>query len=138
MSFQTVRTLLEGRLASMPGALPTAWEDTPFTPPAATALWKKVYLLRGRTQNPTMGDGHERQVGLLQVTVLGPLGVGNADVTEAAELIAAHFARGLTLESSAPKVRVLIDESPWLASGPKDPSYACVILSIPYVADVYP
>lgn len=132
MSYATIRKLLEVRLNTVGGVFATAFENAPFTP--ARDPWQRVNLLPARTSNPTYGDSHKRELGLLQVMLHYPLNAGSAAALARAEVIRSGFPRGLVLSEGA--VRIMINESPSISAGVNDGTWYQVPVSIPYIADV--
>jgi hypothetical protein len=135
VSYTIIRELLERQLNTVPGNYPTAFENVAYKPSTGTAF-QAVTLLPARTQNPSMGDGFKREVGLLQVTVHCPVNPGAQVATARAELIRSYFPRGLTLVSGS--VRLLIDESPFINPAMNDGVWYKLPVSIPYIADIQP
>jgi len=134
MSYLTIRKLLEVQLNTVGGVFPTAFENVPFTPTNGVA-WQQASLLPGRTENPTFGSAHKREVGVFQVTQHYPRNIGSQAALARAEALRAGFARGGSLEESNVKVRLL--NSPYIGPAANDGAWYSVPLSVPYVADVY-
>jgi hypothetical protein len=89
---------LFGRLASLSlsPALPFAWPNVTFSPPAGVYL--AVALLRNSTDRLTVeNDGPHRHQGIMQVTVDAPLNVGETGLLDIGGQIADHFPSGLRL-----------------------------------------
>lgn len=110
MSLQAIRSALETRLAALAPALPTAWENVPFSPP--TGAYQKADHLIASTANPTYGGWRDR--GTFQVTLCYPLGTGSADLLARAEAVRAQFARGTSLAAGTRSV--LVTNTPSVAS----------------------
>ena len=135
MSYVVIRSLLEVRLNAITPNIQTAFENVPFTPVNPTP-WQRINLLPARTLNPTLGDSFKRETGIFQVTLNYPENAGPAAAATQAELIRAQFVRGTSLISG--KVRVLIDEAPYVSPAMSDGGWYRLPISIPFIADVFP
>lgn len=134
MSYLVIRRLLETRANSLvAGTMKIAFENVPFTPVQRTA-YIELRLIPGRTQNPTMGDQFKRETGILQLTMMYPVGEGPANAHTKAEEVRALFPRGLTLTNGS--VRVIIDEHPYIGPQINDDGWYRLPVSIPFIADV--
>lgn len=134
MTYALIRKLLEVQLNTVGGTFPTAFENAPFTPQAGTP-WQAVSLLPGQTSNPTRGDAHKREVGVMQVTLCYPTKTGAQALMARAEVLRSGFARGLSLVEGAVTVKIL--RSPFVGPATNDGSWYKVPLSVPYEADVF-
>ena len=133
MSDVVIRKLLETKLNTLSVGVPTAWQNVPFTPVAGTA-YQQVTILPARTENPTMGDGFKREVGIFEVKLFHPQNKGSQDSVARAEVIKAGFKRGTTMSEGV--VRVLIDEHPFTSQGIPSGTWFVVPVSVPYSADI--
>ena len=104
MSIVSVRAALETKLNAMTPALATAWENAPYTPIAGTP-YQAVYLLP-TVENPTMGDGFYRELGIFQISLFYPLQAGPGAAAARAELIRTSFKRGTSMVSGTVTVRI--------------------------------
>jgi hypothetical protein len=91
-------------------ALPVAWPNRAFKPPAPGA-YLRVDHLPNRNDRFLMGgaDPHHRR-GILQVTVISPLNQGPSPATKIAGEVAAHFPADLALYLE--DIKVTITEAP--------------------------
>lgn len=103
MSIVLIRRAIETKLAAITPALPTAWENAPFTP-AAGAPYQRVYLLPAEPENPEWG-AMRRETGTLQISLCYPLGTGTREVADRAELIRSHFVRGTSAVADSATVQ---------------------------------
>lgn len=133
MSYKTVRMLLEQRLANLPSGLPTAWENTAYDPVVGTP-YQRASLLPAQTEQPTLGDGFRREVGLMQVSLYFPENEGPGAAMTQAEAIREHFARGTTLINGS--VRVVIERTPSIGLAFPDGGFYALPVSIDFFADV--
>lgn len=133
MSYEVIRKLLETQLNLAAGGVAIAFENVPYTPIDGTPF-QSVNLLPGQTENPTMGDGFKREVGILQVMLNYPTKAGPQPAAARAEALRTAFKRGTTFVSEA--VRVLIAESPFIRPALQGDGWYMLPVSIPYIADV--
>lgn len=136
MSNLIIRKLLETQLNSItPSTLPTAWENLAFKPIAGSA-WQRVNMLPAQTENPTMGEGFKREVGVLQVTLFYPLNEGPQKAMQRAEVIRAAFKRSTAWFEGT--LRVLIERDPYISPAVVvDGAWYALPVSIPYMGDVF-
>lgn len=110
MALVEIRQALETHLNVMTPALSTAWENVNFTPVNGTP-YQRVNLIIADTQNPTMGDGHYRLTGFMQVTLCYPINGGAKSASTRADLLVSHFKRNTNLAPVA-GVQVDINKTP--------------------------
>jgi hypothetical protein len=134
MSQLVIRRLLEQHANNVGGTFATAFENSPMPAVAPSTPSQEYFLLPGKTQNPTLGDGFKREVGIFQINQKFPKGTGAQAATDRAEIFRTGFKRGTTLSQG--NVRVLIPEDPSLAQGVNDGQWFKVPLSVPYQADI--
>jgi hypothetical protein len=134
-SLKSIKAALEARLVAIASPLPTQWENVVFVPPTDGSAYQAADLLPASPDNPTLGDGFYREIGLLQVTLLYPLNGGSGTAYAKAEAIRDWFPRGLSLSSGG--ITVKIQRTP--AIGPKRIAEDRFILpiSVRYYADVF-
>lgn len=95
---------LDGHLAGFAIAWPIAWENTPFEPTAGTAYLRPTNMPI-QTQAIGMGNQDSTQTtGYYQVDVFAPLDGGLGPAFAMADLVSAHFSRGLVLVSGDSKI----------------------------------
>lgn len=129
MSIRALRAALEVALNSIAPALSTAFENVPFTPTAGTA-YQRVNLLRASPENPGIGAGMHRDIGVMQVTLCYPIGPGPQAAESRAEAIRTAFARGASFTSGA--VTVHITTTPAIGPAYVEADRYCVPVSIRY------
>lgn len=133
MSIVTARVALETKLATVTftgGA--TAYENVPYTPVAGTP-YQAAYFMPS-VDNPTMGDGFYRIMGIFQVSLFYPLNKGSGTAATQAELIKTAFKRGTSLTSGA--VTVKIDKTPDISQGRVEGDRWHIPIRISFYADI--
>jgi hypothetical protein len=134
MALVEIRTALETKLNALTPTLATAWESVPFTPVVGTP-YQQVNLMIADTLNPTLGDGHYRIKGFMQVLLCYPANVGAKTAATRADLLVNHFKRGTSLISG---VTVIIDKTPSIHPPMIDGLLYQIPISIYFTADIYP
>jgi hypothetical protein len=124
---------LQARLRTMPGVLPIAGPNVTFPAAGQTKPDKylKVDFLPNRTRQVTLGDDPQQKIGIMQVSVMWPVGRGILDGLEVAGAIVNRF-KNETLFAS--DVRITISSEPWAASPLQDTDRLMIPVSIPYIA----
>jgi len=118
-------------LLALSPALPVAYPDIQFNPPATAYL--KVYYIPNGTQRICITPGSpNRYQGILQVTVVFPAGQGAVKPNDVAGQIASHFAEGTQLQTAAGPVR--IDKRPSVERPMQDTDRIQIPVSIDWVA----
>jgi hypothetical protein len=133
MSNPLIRKLLETQLNTVTPAVPTAFENMPFTPTQRTP-WQRVTMMPAATGNPTMGDSFKREQGVFQVSLFYPTNEGAHNAEARAELVKTAFNRGSTFVSANVSVKIL--EHPYASYAIPGDGWFHVPVTIPYVADV--
>jgi hypothetical protein len=90
-------------------ALPIAWPNTTFSPPAGRK-WLRVNEIPASTTPYALSGGTSEHIGLMQVDVFRPLNEGHVPAKETAGRIAAHFPVALRLFSDGVKVVITRSE----------------------------
>lgn len=124
---------LLARLAalSLTPAIPVAYPDIPFTPPAGTYL--KAQLIPNTNSNRYVGDDSTTEFrGILQVTVVASSGKGIVAPSEIAAKVADHFERGVPITSG--DLVVKITDRPSIAHAMQDTDRVNIPVSINYYA----
>jgi hypothetical protein len=134
MTQTAIRNALENALAAIQPPLDTVHGNEEHAP-AAGRPYQEVYVMFATPANPTMGDGFYQELGVLQVNLQYPTGVGSAEATEHAELIRQAFKRGSSF--SADGITVQIDKTPEASSGIVDGDRWKVVVRAPFHADIY-
>lgn len=133
MSIVLIQAALEAHLAAMMPLLDTESENVPYTPKSGTP-YQRVDLLSAEPENPTMGDGFHREIGIFQIMLRYPVGIGAGDAKERAELIRAAFKRGQSLANGG--ITVQIDRTPAVSAGIIQGDRYCVPVRVRYFANV--
>lgn len=107
-------------------ALPIAYPDVAFTPPA-DGKYLAVQFLANAPAWEGLSEGRRDQ-GLLQVTVVWPKGLGVIRALDAAQDVIAHFPKGLVLSG------VKITGQPYAGSPLLDDADTRVPVTIPWAA----
>lgn len=129
MSYDLIRAALEAALTAMSPALPTAWENAPFTPTAIA--YQRANMLPAPAANPAY-DNTTLETGIMQVTLVYPEGVGAKDAVARAGLLRTTFARGASFISGS--VKVTITRTPTIAPALFESGRYVLPVSIPYFA----
>ena len=96
MSFDAVRTALDTLMAATFVAN-VAYENAEYTPTVGTD-WKRVTFLPTEPTQASLGtNGHNRLMGIYQVSVFAEVGKGPKAAEDAAELVITAFKRGTSL-----------------------------------------
>ncbi|WP_166648499.1 DUF4128 domain-containing protein [Phyllobacterium brassicacearum] len=112
-------------------ALPVAYPDIAFTPPAGPYL--RVYFIPNGTERLFIGNGEPNlHQGILQVTVVFPAGKGAVKPNDVAGAIANHFGEGTKLAITGGFVR--IDKRPSIAPAMQDTDRIQIPVSINWIA----
>jgi hypothetical protein len=99
--------------------IPIAWPHVAFTPPTSPRLWLEAWPMFNTTGNLFLGNADPSEhLGIMQVTVVSPLGKGATPALDVAEAVAAHFAKGTRLQGSGVDLRVY--EKPSISTPFKD------------------
>jgi len=105
--FLDISAALDGRLNSMVGLPPVAWENTNYEPVVGT-LYLRPTNITGDTNQATLGDsGTDLTIGIYQVDVLAEAGKGKNTALVMADKIADHFKRGTDLTYNSRVVTVI-------------------------------
>lgn len=130
MSVAAIRAALEVALAAMTPALPTAWENTAFTPTVGVA-WQEIDLLLANPRALEAGGHWHEEPGALQVRLHYPPKAGPAAAEARAELIRSTFKHGSPFTASGVTVTVSntpsitrVDEPDWFTLSVRIPFYA--------------
>ena len=130
MKISEIKALLEQRLLAMPGVLPTAFENVPFTPPAG-AYQACYHLINSPVDHGLEGTLVEKR-GILQVTIRYPEGKGRQQADAMSEQIAEHFKPPQIIQGST--FRIELDKTASIASGSLDEGRWCIPVSLSWRA----
>lgn len=129
MSLTTIRAALETRLNGLSGALPTAWENLPYSPTVGTA-WQRVRLLLNDPVDRALTNDVIEHRGFLEVTLFYPQNAGSSAAATKAQAVADRFAPVQTLTSST--TSVLIAQTARIGSAIALDDWFVVPVSIPW------
>lgn len=94
MSNAIIRAYMEGKIATWAAAqspaIPVAYEDVPFTPPA-TGHYLEVFLMPAATLTATIKGTRGRMIGLFQINLYTRAGQGSGPSETLAQSIIAAF-----------------------------------------------
>lgn len=117
----------------MTPAIVTAWENVPFTPPAATVPYQMAHVLFAQPDNLVYGSEYREQ-GIFQVRLMYPINAGSGAALARAELLRQQFSRGTTLTASGTTVH--ISGTPEIAPGAVEENRYAVIVRIRFYAHI--
>lgn len=125
----TDKDILTGALSHMDSystSLPIAWPGVKFTPPQ-TGAWFEVRHFPGEPDHFGYGNTAKQDFrGFVQVSVFGRPGSGIVGLTEEAEGIVSHFAKGTLLGLVVVRVR------PYVSPAIYEDSFIQIPVTIPY------
>jgi len=133
MSLSIIRKALEQRLAALAPAIATAYENAPFVPAVGTP-YQRVSMLPATPDNSTQGATLYLEIGIFQVTLMWPMGVGPSVMEDRAQLLRAHFKRGTSMVESG--ITVIVTKTPSVAPAFVDGDRFTVPVSIAFQAQV--
>lgn len=113
MSIPQIRRALENHLKAMVPAIPIAWENVAFTPPADGSAYAEVRFVPNDPITPMDSLSFIEQ-GFFQVALMYPQGVGPRDSETRVDQLRAHFRRGTTLTAGG--VSTIITRVPTVAA----------------------
>ena len=109
MSDRSIRALFEGRLntwaTARTPALPVAWENLNFTPPAGTYL--RAFVLRGDTTSKDLAGALRNRIGIFQINIVAAAGAGAGPAEAIAADLEALFPNNLQLTQGGFTVQVI-------------------------------
>jgi hypothetical protein len=115
MSLPQIRRALEKHLAALTPAVPTAWDNVTFSPPADGSVYQEVKFVPNEPNGEMMDTLTFIEQGLLQVSVFYPQGKGPRDSDNRVDALRSHFRRGTTLVEGG--VSTIITRVPSVAAG---------------------
>lgn len=136
MSVKTIRQALEVALNTWATAnnVTIAWQNFEFKPTINTT-YIKASILPAETENPTLGDGHNRKQGIFQLLICSKDGTGMASAETLADSLLNYFSRGESFTVSGITVRIL--ESPSVNPAFNDEGWLILPVSIRYTVDLF-
>lgn len=114
MSLPLIQGALEKRLSALTPKLPTAFENTPFSPVDGQPYQRATLIPNSPIDHGIAFDVKEWR-GLFQVSLMYPLGAGRRAAQDRVELLVDHFDPMQTL--SATGLRIELTASPDVGSG---------------------
>lgn len=130
----SIRAALETRLNALTPAISTAWENVEFLPVVGTP-WQRVNLLWANPENTTLGCSRRFERGIFQITLNYPTNKGAGAIDDRANLLIAHFYRGLAMAHSGQTVRIMSTPSRKVLGD--DGKYFKMVVSINFNAEVF-
>lgn len=112
-------------------AVPAAWPDLDFTPPAPGTAWMRFSLHWSGTMAAGVGSAEDRHTGMAFVELFWPSNDGFKDVNEAADAVAAYF-RDYSADGGRLKARGFGDgEKPSVSTPPREQGYTRRTVNVP-------
>jgi hypothetical protein len=137
MSLATIRKSFETRLKTWADALtpamPIAWENVTYTPPANTARYARAFVIPAPTEASTLARTDRVYRGLFQVSLAMPLNKGAGAAETLIASLDAAFAHTFTQDSL--RIWLLTPFRP-AAGMPQDDRWV-VPVSAEYMAQTY-
>ncbi|MBD8651485.1 hypothetical protein IFT66_10385 [Rhizobium sp. CFBP 13726] len=120
-------------LKGLPDVLPIATPGITFPPSGQTKPPKflKYDFMPNRTRQITLGDDPQQKIGMVQVSVMWPIGSAIIDAIDVSDQIISHF-KAQTIFASG--VKITINSEPWASRPIKDEDRMNVPVTIPYIA----
>lgn len=134
MSQIKIRAALETALAAITPAIATAYENIPFTPPAADVPYQAAFVLFAEPENPEAGNAINLQRGIFQVSLLYPLQVGDSTARARAELLRTTFYRGRAFTNGG--VTAIVEKTPEAGQGTVDGDRWFIPVKIRFVSQI--
>ena len=97
MSLPQIRRALEKHLAALEPAVPTAWDNVQFSPPADGSVYQEARFVPNEPNGEMMDTLSYIELGFLQVALCYPQGKGPRDAENRVDALRAHFRRGTSL-----------------------------------------
>jgi hypothetical protein len=129
-----IRSALETRLNSLSPAISTAWENVEFLPVVGTP-WQRVNILWAAPENTTLGCARRFERGIFQITLHYPMNKGASEIDDRANLLVAHFYRGLAMTNDGQTVRITSTPSRKILGD--DGKFFKMVVSINFNAEVF-
>ncbi|QJI29911.1 DUF4128 domain-containing protein [Pseudomonas sp. ADAK18] len=139
MSDRVIRSLFEAHLKAWASArvpaLPIAYEDVAFTPPASDAPYLKIFLLPGSTDSEDLEGRHTSYRGVLQISVVTKAGEGRGAAGLIADEISVLYPNNMALTKAEFTVFI---RSPMATAGAiQGDTTSSLPLSFQYRADTF-
>lgn len=134
MSIINIRAALETALNSVAPSIPTAWENSDFTPPANDTPYQRAYLLFAKPDNFEQGRNYA-EIGLFHVNLKYPKSTGTNSISARCEILRELFHRGATFINSGTRVNVTL--TPEIVSGPPEGDRFIMSVKIPFSSFIF-
>lgn len=105
MALQTIRKLLESRLATLSPSLPIAFEGVTFKPPATKYLRTNINFRR--PDDSVLGSSYYREIISFNVYVVDQVNIGTASAFNTAEAIRDLFTKGTSLSEANVTIKII-------------------------------
>lgn len=105
-TFRDISAALSGRLNTLTGGTPIAWENSEYTPTIGTMFLRETLLPANTVQGSLGTIGKDEHGGIYQVDIFAPSGSGKGAAVAKADSVADHFKRGTTLTYNGESVRI--------------------------------
>ncbi len=105
---KAIRSIMDARLSNLATAeqVQVAWENSDFNPPESAIYWRS-FLLPGDASAVGLGTEAENfHLGVYQVDVLAPAGIGWGDASVSAAKVVSAFKRGTDLTVGDCQIRI--------------------------------
>lgn len=133
MSIVKISAAFETRLALLSPALATAYENAAYTPVTNTP-YQRIKLLPAQPENPTLGDGYYREVGICEIVLFYPINTGRGLAQAKADAIKNHFKRGTAMIEQG--ITVKVSRTPTVSQGIADGDRYAIPISIFYYCEL--
>lgn len=104
---KTAKKLVENRLKTLTPALPIAWENVNFVPPADGSTYLRCTMQVRTPDDSCIGGSYYREDATFNVYVLDKLNIGTGNALDKAETIRTLFKKRTTLQEGNVRVHVL-------------------------------
>lgn len=111
-------------------AVPMAWPDIDFDPPASGNRWARMSLQWSGTVTAGAGVIEERHTGMVFVELFWPSGAGYRDVELAGEAVAAYF-RTYSADGGRLNCGTSDRERPYVSNPPGEPGFTRRNVNVP-------
>lgn len=133
MTVAKIRAALETRLTSITPAVPTAFENSTFTPTAGV-IYQRAKLLPNTPADGQVSSSIYFERGIFQVTVCAPIGGGPGACEARAQIVKDAFKRGTSVAHGG--VTVIITNAPTVSSAIIDGDRFCIPVSMSYQSQI--
>lgn len=128
----SIAKAFEKKLAELTPPMTIVTENNNSSP---ALPYEQVFFLFNTPDNPTMGDGHYRQRGYMQVKLVYSSNIGKGAAYERGGLIQNFFPRGLPV--TADGVIATVEKTPEVTGGKNDSGNYVVNVFVYFYADIF-